>query len=74
MFLLHEKPWFTHICKYCVKQRKKAEKTFLKLCPSPANLNFYKQLQAKTRRTIKHEKRQSWHNFITKINSLNSNE
>ena len=63
-----KKPWFTQICKNSVKQRKKAEK-YLRLHPSPANLNLYKQLQAKTRRTIKNEKRQSWRNFITKINS-----
>ena len=63
-----KKPWFTQICKDSVKQRKKAEKYF-RLHPSPANLNLYKQLQAKTCRTIKNEKRQSWRNFITKINS-----
>ena len=63
-----KKPWFTQICKDSVKQRKKAEKYF-RLHPSPANLNLYKQLQAKTRRTIKNEKRQSRRNFITKINS-----
>ena len=63
-----KKPWFTQICKDSVKQRKKAEKYF-RLHPSPANLNLYKQLQAKTRRTIKNEKRQSWRNFTTKINS-----
>ena len=63
-----KKPWFTQICKDSVKQRKNAEKYF-RLHPSPANLNLYKQLQAKTRCTIKNEKRQSWRNFITKINS-----
>ena len=47
-----KKPWFTQICKDSVKQGKKAEKYF-RLHPSPANLNLYKQLQAKTLRTIK---------------------
>ena len=42
-----KKPLFTQICKDSVKQRKKAEKYF-RLHPSPANLNLYKQLQAKT--------------------------
>ena len=63
-----KKPWFTQICKDSVKQRIKAEKYF-RLHTSPANLNLYKQLQAKTRHTIENEKRQSWRNFITKINS-----
>ena len=63
-----KKPWFTENCKDSIKKRKKAEKYF-KLHPSPANLNIYKQIQAKARRTIKNEKRQSWRNFISKITS-----
>jgi len=62
------KPWFNSTCKDAVKQRKKAEKRF-RAHPTTANLNIYKQVRAQTRRTINYEKRQSWQNFISKVNA-----
>ncbi len=62
------KPWFNKECKDAVKTRRKAEHHFRKN-PSIDNLNSYKKVRAQSRRTIKAEKRQSWHNFISKINT-----
>jgi hypothetical protein len=66
-FRIH-KPWYNDTCKDAVKSRKKAERHFRKN-PSPANLNSYRKVNAQTRRSIKTEKRQSWRNFIAKINN-----
>jgi hypothetical protein len=62
------KPWYNDKCKDVVKTRKKAERYFRKY-PSPANLNSYRKVNAQARRSIKTEKRQSWRNFISKINN-----
>ncbi len=62
------KPWFDNDCKQARKARKKAERYFRRHS-MVRNLNTYKILNAKARRTFKQHKRQSWRNFVSRINS-----
>ena len=62
------KPWFNENCKEAIKKRKNAEKQF-SLSPSQNNLDNFRILKAKARRTIKQSKRESWKNFVSKLNS-----
>lgn len=62
------KPWFNTNCAKAVKDRAKALRIF-KHKPTQENLNLYKIARAKTRRIIKESKRNSWKEYISKLNS-----
>ena len=54
-----------------IRSRKKATRK-VKICPTPANIENLRIIRAKTRRTIKSTKRESWQSFVSKINSRTS--
>ena len=61
------KPWFTDECKYTINNRKKAERRFRKL-PTSDTLGNVRIFRAKARRTLKHNRRTSWRNFVSRLN------
>ncbi|KAJ8043221.1 hypothetical protein HOLleu_10216 [Holothuria leucospilota] len=62
------KPWFNTDCEKAIKDRKKALSIFKKY-PSNVNLKNYLNARAKARRIIKTSKRESWKQYISKLNS-----
>ena len=60
--------WFNDACKEAVRERKKALRK-VKSNPSDDNIQYYKIIRAKARRTIKSTRRQSWRNFVSSINT-----
>ena len=66
-------PWFTETCKNAVKERKKAQRKYFK---NPTFENFFnlKKEKAKTKFTIKNAKRNSWRQFISKLNTQTSSK
>ena len=65
------KPWFNEECRNALNERKKA----LKKCkeyPTHDNLRCFKIWRAKARRVIRGCKRNSWHNYVGKLNSQTS--
>ena len=60
-------PWFNAECKEAVKCRKRALRKFKKY-PTNVNLQIYRETRAKTRNIIKKNKRQSWKNYVSKLN------
>ena len=65
------KPWFSDICKDAIKERNRALERF-KLEPTEGNLNTYHIARAKARRDIRHSKKTSWRNYVSKMNSQTS--
>ena len=65
------KPWFTEECKDAVRQRKRALSKFTKQ-PTHANLVAYRASRARARRVIKESKRNSWRQYVSKLNSRSS--
>ena len=63
-----KKPWFNDTCKEAIKNRKKAEKRF-NLSPSNTNLDNYRKFRAKARRTCNSSRKNSWRDFVSKLNS-----
>lgn len=63
-----DKPWFNEECKEAINERKKALDQFRKNSTSE-NLQALKIWRAKARRTIRKCKRNSWREFISKLNS-----
>jgi len=63
--------WFNDDCKTAVKDRKKALHK-VKASPTTENIEKYKIIRAKARRTIKCAKRRSLQSFVSKINSRTS--
>ena len=61
-------PWFNDDCKNAIKDRKKSLNKF-KRYPTQENLFEYKRLAAKAKRTIKKAKRDSWQQYVNKLNS-----
>jgi len=59
-------PWFNDNCSIAIADRKAALKKFNKN-PTPENLNAFKILRAKARRTIKSSKRDSWRSFVSQL-------
>ena len=59
---------FNNDCKIAIHQRNTALYKFHKE-PLTCNLNSFKQLKAKARKTIKQAKRTSWQNFVNQLNS-----
>ena len=66
-----KKPWFTEDCKTAIKQRKGALRQFNNR-PTHDNLNNYRIFRAKARRTIKESKKNSWKQYVSKLNSRTS--
>ena len=65
------KPWFSDICKDAIKERNRALERF-KREPTESNLNAYRIARAKARRHIRHSKKTSWRNYVSKMNSQTS--
>jgi len=63
--------WFDDQCKEARSNRKKAWRK-IKSNPTDDNIQRYKIIWAKSRRTIKTARRQSWHRFVSSINSRTS--
>ena len=61
-------PWFDNACKEAIYQRKKALQNF-KNHPTSQNLEIFRLMRAKARRTIKQAKTDSWNNYISSITS-----
>ena len=60
------KLWFNDECKAAVRDQRKALKT-VKKQPTSSNVENYRIIRAKTRRTIKTTKRKSWQTYVSKI-------
>lgn len=67
----HNTIWFNEACKAAIRDRRKALKK-VKSAPSHENLDNYKYIRAKTRRTIKSTRRQSWQRFVNSVNCRTS--
>jgi len=63
--------WFNDDCKEAVKNRNKALRK-AKLSPTSENMQQYKIIRARTRKTIRKSRRQSWQKFVSCINSRTS--
>ena len=61
-------PWFNNECKIAIRQRN-ASLRKLKKEPLTSNLNSFKLLKAKARKTIKQAKKISWQNYVKKLDS-----
>ena len=60
-------PWYNDDCKEAIKQRKDTLSRFCKF-PTKDNLNTYRVVRAKARRTIKSSKRKSWRTYVSNLN------
>ncbi|KAG1682981.1 RNA-directed DNA polymerase from mobile element jockey [Nymphon striatum] len=65
------KPWFNKDCKDAVRERKRLLRKF-SLRPTSDNLSCYRQAAAAARRTIRQAKRESWRQYVSKLNSQSS--
>ena len=65
---LPEVPWLNVTCKQAIKERKKTQRRLFHN-PTAENVLAFKQLKAKTRHIIKNQKKTSWQNFCTSLNS-----
>ena len=65
------RPWFNDDCKESVKERRSALRHF-NSNPTPENLQLVKVYRAKARRTIRQAKKNTWHNYVSKLNSRSS--
>ncbi|KAG1677310.1 RNA-directed DNA polymerase from mobile element jockey [Nymphon striatum] len=66
-----DKPWFNTDCKDAVRERKRLLRKF-SLRPTSDNLSCYRQAAAAARRTIRQAKRESWRQYVSKLNSQSS--
>ena len=62
------KPWFNDNCKTAIAERKQALKNFDRQ-PTARNLDAFRICRAKARRTIRQEKKESWRNYVSGLNS-----
>ena len=65
------KPWFSDDCKKAIAERKSVLRQF-NLRPTQENLSKFKIARAKARRTIKQNKRTSWRQYVSRLNSRSS--
>jgi hypothetical protein len=65
------KPWFTPDCEKAVRERKKALNKF-RNNPTQANLSKYRAARAKARLITKISKRNSWKEYVSKLNARSS--
>ena len=63
--------WFNDDCKEARKRRRKSLK-LANTSPTVENMDNYRILRAKCRRTIRTSRRQSWQAFVSKINTRTS--
>jgi hypothetical protein len=61
-------PWFDQNCKKAIKERKKAQRKVFSE-PTSANIQNFKMLRAKARYVVKQQKKNSWRNFCSTLNS-----
>ena len=62
------RPWFDDESKKAVRKRNASLRKF-EIRPTNENLQNYKIMRAKARRTIRQSKRKSWQTYVSKINS-----
>jgi len=62
------KPWFNEEFRMARKQRKAAERRFNKH-PTQQNLSSLRILRAKARRTGRRVRRESWRNYVSRVNT-----
>ncbi len=62
------KPWWNDKCQNAVSDRNKALRLFKKK-PTSTNLNLFKYKYAVARRIIRESMRNSWKNYVSKLNS-----
>jgi ribonuclease HI len=62
------KPWWNDKCQNAVSDRNKALRLFKKK-PNSTNLNLFKYKYAVARRIIRESMRNSWKNYVSKLNS-----
>ena len=60
-------PWWKPECGTAIKDRNRAYKRYFRN-PSDDNFIEYKKCRAKARRIVRAEKRESWQDFVSKIN------
>ena len=65
---LRKVPWFSHVCKQAVKERKKTHRKLF-THPSAENVLVFKLLKAKARHIIKTQKKTSWQSFCSSLTS-----
>ena len=65
------KPWFSDICKDAIKEQNRALKRF-RHESIVGNLNAYHIAKVNARRNIRHSKKTSWRNYVSKMNSQTS--
>ena len=61
-------PWFTEVCHQSVKERQRALRQF-QANNTTANLNLFKLQRARTRKTIRENKRSSWRAYVNQLNT-----
>ena len=67
------KPWFTGSCKAAVHARKIALAIF-KSSPCTSNMISFKKARANARREIRHAKRASWREYVSKLTTKSSSK
>lgn len=65
------KPWFDEKCQTAIDDRNAALRSF-DLRPTQENLDAFRVQRAKTRKTIKESKRESWRQYVSGLNSSSS--
>ena len=65
------KPWFSDLCRNAIKEISSAPERF-KREPTEDFLNAYSIARAKAPRDIRHSKKTSWRNYVSKMNSQTS--
>ena len=65
------RPWFDGDCKRAIRLRRAALQRF-KWSPSAVNLGKYRQARAEARLIVKKAKRESWQNYVSKLNTRSS--
>ena len=61
-------PWFSDICNDAINEHNSAHEMF-KREPNESNLNSYRIARSKVHRDIRHSKKTSWRNYVSKMNS-----
>ena len=66
-----QKPWFSDECKEAILERKRSLRVF-KRSPTNTNLQQYCVKGAKARQVIRANKKNSWHEYVSKLNARTS--
>ena len=66
-----QKPWFSDECKEAILERKRSLRIF-KRSPTNINLQEYCIKRAKARQVIRANKKNSWHEYVSKLNARTS--